>query len=421
MPKVRAQRGGRTRGRGRGRGRGRNYHDAATSVTGVAGQSADQPTPIVPTVSRAPPMTSQASPVARNTPPVVSQAPQTNQVPHTVSQAPHSSSQVPNTSLNDNTISDLPGTSQIPALVIPSYVQSQPSGIENQQGQCHPNQEVAGESVNNAFLNLNSSMSLPTLDSTPPVSAQIGVKSFGTPLGKLVPLTMKEKIWKGNYIDLSMLLSVQDPLKDETPMSFYQVGSQWCFKPMKAQTRPIQDIDRWTTAFFIFMSIYFERHPQRAVELVRYADLIRKFATMFGGSGWLNYDKDFRMMQSLDPNRSWAFYDADLFLEKITMPIMSPGQSPFDQSTEFQSARSHPFCIQFNRGRCSWPRCKYLHQCSRCSKPGHGAFNCFKDGTRLQNPQQSELTKTQTQGFRQIRNFNQANAKSVVSTFPAQK
>ena len=33
-------------------------------------------------------------------------------------------------------------------------------------------------------------------------------------------------------------------------------------------------------------------------------------------------------------------------------------------------------CFRFNQGKCSWPKCKFLHVCSKCFKKGHNGLNC---------------------------------------------
>ena len=133
---------------------------------------------------------------------------------------------------------------------------------------------------------------------------QYGGKQLGAPLGLFVSQALKEKIWKGEFVQLGALLVVEEPAYSEVPMSFVQVDGQVCLKPMQAKGQQIVSIDQWTSAFFVFMTIYLERHPSRAVELIKYVDLIRKLATRFGGKGWLNYDRDFRMGQARNTMRS---------------------------------------------------------------------------------------------------------------------
>ena len=50
-------------------------------------------------------------------------------------------------------------------------------------------------------------------------------EQLGAPLGCFLPLFTKEKIWKGEFVDLGTLLVVEEQ-KKEVPISFFQVGGQ---------------------------------------------------------------------------------------------------------------------------------------------------------------------------------------------------
>lgn len=121
------------------------------------------------------------------------------------------------------------------------------------------------------------------------------------------------------------------------------------------------------------MSIFPERHPAKAIELIKYTDLIRKLAGRFPGRGWVNYDKEFRMEQSQNPTRSWSSYDPELFLEKLALPMVSSQQQAF-RNQQLQSTTK--YCFRFNKGQCKWDNCKFAHRCSSCLQFGHAASAC---------------------------------------------
>ena len=56
----------------------------------------------------------------------------------------------------------------------------------------------------------------------------------------------------------------------------------------------ITDIDQWTTAFTIYMSVFTHQFPSRAQELLQYMTLIRHAAHTHRGLGWCIYDPKFR-------------------------------------------------------------------------------------------------------------------------------
>ena len=72
------------------------------------------------------------------------------------------------------------------------------------------------------------------------------------------------------------------------------------------RTKKIDTIDRWSSAFHTFMSIYLVKHPNRFAELLKYAETVRMAAMQFPGFGWRRYDKQFRLGQEAHPSRSWG-------------------------------------------------------------------------------------------------------------------
>jgi hypothetical protein len=75
----------------------------------------------------------------------------------------------------------------------------------------------------------------------------------------------------------------------------------------------VTSIHNWTSAFLIFSAIFLEAHPHRTQELLKYASLIRTAAARYQGWGWREYDKQFRMRQQIQPQRSWASIDNELW------------------------------------------------------------------------------------------------------------
>lgn len=47
---------------------------------------------------------------------------------------------------------------------------------------------------------------------------------------------------------------------------------------------------------------------------MKLAELFKYTAARFGGYGWREYDLQFRMCQELQPTRSWASVDVELWL-----------------------------------------------------------------------------------------------------------
>ena len=56
---------------------------------------------------------------------------------------------------------------------------------------------------------------------------------LGAPLGVFVPVTLREKILKGEFVQLGALLGVDYSFYEELSMSFVQIGGQICLKPIQ--------------------------------------------------------------------------------------------------------------------------------------------------------------------------------------------
>lgn len=261
-------------------------------------------------------------------------------------------------------------------------------------------------------VNINQSFSgLGVLDSDLTMQPHIRSQNrkLGTPLGQFTPLSVKEKIWKGEFIDLGSLIQ-QDTSTDESlTLSLIRLdNNQIGFKQNKPRVRPIFNIDLWTQAFLVFSAIYLQKHPTRAIELLQYMDTIRKLARRFSGNTWILYDKEFRMGQAFNPNRSWGCYDADLLLDKLTVvrtdttSSFQPNSqrnvrySPYDNRNRVGSqAKQNPsICFAFNsKNGCFKQPCRYTHKCLKCNKQGHSSAVCTFQrnmGQLLKQPFQSK-------------------------------
>ena len=217
------------------------------------------------------------------------------------------------------------------------------------------------------------------------------VTSDGKPLGLHVPLSMKQKVWNSEFIDLGQLLEPDHPSAISQANTATQ---QVLFAEGKLLVQPffkskrISTIETWTTAFTTYMSIFLEKHGERARELLQYMDGIRKTERQFGGQGWYDYDVSFRREQAYKPNRSWGTIDHTYYLTKLCTPfytlhpvgnIRSTGSTQQAKSSDgFRNFRSSNPCFAYNKGRCQENPCKYAHKCTKCQGFNHPAFKCFK-------------------------------------------
>ena len=145
--------------------------------------------------------------------------------------------------------------------------------------------------------------------------------------------------------------------------------------------RKLDSVDKWLSAFHVFMSIYAACHPSRILELLKYTEIIRTAAAQFPGLGWRNYDEQFRLRMELNPSCSWAAIDMELWVTVAavgSLSVAAPAPATFAPIPSPQSKR---VCFPYNSiAGCRWASCRYTHSCSPCGRLGHGA-TCCRVGT----------------------------------------
>ncbi len=83
-------------------------------------------------------------------------------------------------------------------------------------------------------------------------------------------------------------------------------------KKASQPTDRITDIEQWTTAYTLFMSVMTHQFPGRAQELLQYMSLIRHAAQTHRGLGWCIYDHKFRCKAAFNPSLDWSIIDQQL-------------------------------------------------------------------------------------------------------------
>ena len=122
-----------------------------------------------------------------------------------------------------------------------------------------------------------------------------GYISPRTPLHALVSHKKKEKIWAGEYIDLS---SLQEEDAEDICLNL-RTGAM---SSTNTQKKRFLNIEQWTDAFNIFASVRRLRFPAEAEGLAAYMNLIRRIAHDKGS--WYFYDTTFRKLKQTT-NRAW--------------------------------------------------------------------------------------------------------------------
>ena len=222
-------------------------------------------------------------------------------------------------------------------------------------------------------------------------------------LGSDVPISVKEKVWRGEFVDLGTFLKRGlSALSEEASFSLVRQASR---------APRIANIEQWTSAFLTYASIFVEKHFGRARELFKYIDTVRSIVR-FGGYNWRAYDVQFRLRQARQPHRSWAAIDTELWLTVATalprsgfhaggrpqaLPFRGGQRSGVPASVERNlhagptssppggrraSAGSNRVranhCFAFNAGTCQRGACRFAHVCANCGSASHAAVACTR-------------------------------------------
>lgn len=191
------------------------------------------------------------------------------------------------------------------------------------------------------------------------------VASIYDSLGANVSESVKQKIVKGDFIDLGQLLSNPIPMDGKQTLTIS--NGQVVIEPKRASVK-ITNVQQWTDAFLIFSSIYSVVHPEIFLGLLKYIHTIRLGATRCAGIGWKFYDEQFRMRMAKNPSASWGVVDQELWLMYM-IPSANPVQKPLTGGRFLK-------CYDFNNyGVCVKQQCQYLHKCLNCSGP-HPSVMC---------------------------------------------
>ncbi|XP_056001605.1 uncharacterized protein LOC130048632 [Ostrea edulis] len=188
------------------------------------------------------------------------------------------------------------------------------------------------------------------------------------PLGATVSAKVKLKIWNNEFVDLKFLL----PNSTEEPLSIMVKSGKIELQQASTNKNPIT-IHQWTDAYLIFISIYLQKFPQEASNLLKYMYQIREISKLHGDQAWRNYDESFRKIRetSLLP---WERVVTELRLKAASMGIRSPNKSQgsFGKRQPFRPR----YCFAYNKGqKCISHPCKFSHTCQDCNGP-HPRLQC---------------------------------------------
>ncbi|KAJ1201934.1 hypothetical protein NDU88_005738 [Pleurodeles waltl] len=201
-------------------------------------------------------------------------------------------------------------------------------------------------------------------------------------LGLHVPVEVREKIWKGAYIDIFDLL-VDKAEKEEVWRCKECTHLRDCgHGPQRRRVE--ESLSNWVRVFSIYQAILAERFSDLGAQLACYQNRIVGAHDEYGGTALKKY-KEFKRIKAYKPSLAWDQIHIITWL-RYTNRTQGPGQQPFRGPAGTGAGASGGYWGQegghwdFNWRTCSRSpgTCRLKHCCSFCGQASHPEFKCFK-------------------------------------------
>ena len=215
-----------------------------------------------------------------------------------------------------------------------------------------------------------------------------------------VPQAAKEKIWRLEYIDFSLLM-MEDAyqLEDEGALSMRNTAEGLQLMPAKAK-KEISSYHKWEAAWPIYKGILLIKYTdpgkvlQKTLELTQYEQDIYLAASTFIWEAVYNYNKKCRHKIASNPHRSWDSFDNRLWSQQFTGSHLLKKKDPPIAKKPKAGGDDSDVCFKYNQaGGCPFGQsCKFQHKCMVCGKWGHPATQCHhkKEGRNRDKPKKDK-------------------------------
>ena len=176
-----------------------------------------------------------------------------------------------------------------------------------------------------------------------------------SPMGLHRPLqkNLEDKILQGEYVDFTLLLpdSIAHPQSPEVQLRVEDSAPGSLVAPvtMVCKRKPVIDsFHKWLDAFTTYMLVIVAAYPRRALELIKYQQIISRAESKFKGLAWLAYDEQFRRYAASDLTRPWDLVDLELWtvtFSGLAKPPCFVCSSPYHSQADCPKA--DPTCRQY--------------------------------------------------------------------------
>lgn len=113
-------------------------------------------------------------------------------------------------------------------------------------------------------------------------------------LGKHLTVTTRDRILRGEYMDVFSLLFRDLRRKDKDDLDD-------CLKEQIKRRMIDQTYPNWYPGFLIYVGFIVWYQPWQALSMLQYMDIIYKTYTDFPSPSWLQYDEQFCMQDAMNP------------------------------------------------------------------------------------------------------------------------
>lgn len=139
---------------------------------------------------------------------------------------------------------------------------------------------------------------------------------FEGPLGAHLKQEVRDKIMKGEYVEIFSLLPLEkfnlDRVKPDDSKKEDEEKRSYRLIP--------RTFVNWLQAFAIMASIIGEKNPEHCSALFCYMDAIGEAHNVYGGTAWLRYDEQFRQRRAVRSSLRWDHKDISLWMRLMSSP-----------------------------------------------------------------------------------------------------
>ena len=183
-----------------------------------------------------------------------------------------------------------------------------------------------------------------------------------------VPMALKEKVWGGQFVDFAAYIYFATMLFLRWHM---MLAPPWHYSLAVEgnQVGPYNRLMRLRTKLILLidgrvLSMHSCPFIPNAIQVgaqscsVKYAETVKTASLQFPGFGWRSYDKQFRLRQAVNPARSWAELDMELWVTVAAASALVPVHAGAGNHGDVRSI--------FNQGRAGHWLPGWCYSCLFC-------------------------------------------------------